>query len=106
MKSTIISEIKVIKQKVMYLLKQYPHLRDDDLKLISTIWFHEAGKNDTNDMSAFTFLQNFSNGKYTHSESIRRIRAKIQEDHPELRGKSYKERKQEGKSFKKEILDV
>ena len=44
-------------------------------------------------MTAIDFLNEFSKGKLTSPESIRRARQKIQEDNELLRGFSYKLRK-------------
>jgi len=101
---SIIKEIKDISNTVKQLLEKYHHLRDDDYRLIATIWKYEAGGNDVlNDMSANDFLQIIADGKLTNSESIRRSRQKVQENYPELRGKSYRKRKKEGDNFKGQI---
>lgn len=106
MSKSVINQMDKNKDKVMYLLKKHPHLRDDDLKLISTIWYHEAGLKETETMTAFEFLQKFSLGSFTHPESIRRVRAKIQEQYADLRGKSYKSRQEESESFKQQITTL
>jgi len=86
-----------IKPKVLRLLIDKPHLRDDDNRLIANILLNEAGGIDAmQKMSAYEFLHHFSAGKFTNFESIRRVRAKLQEQYPELRGKSYKERQKKG----------
>lgn len=84
---------KTTKDKVKSLLVDYPHLRDSDERLIATYWMREAGSKDALDqMTATQFLTNFVTGAYTNPESIRRVRAKLQEDNEELRGKSYHKR--------------
>jgi hypothetical protein len=57
-------------------------------------------------MSAYDFLQLFSRGKFTNSESIRRVRAKIQEENPALRGKNYENRKDSGNLGKSQIKNI
>jgi hypothetical protein len=57
-------------------------------------------------MSALDFLEMFATGKLTHSESIRRVRQKIQEDNPHLRGKSYKRRKDDENNTKNNIKNL
>lgn len=91
-----------IKLKVKDLLIKHPHLRDSDNRLISSIWYNES-ENNLNDITAYQFLQNFCAGYYSSPESIRRIRQKIQEQEIELRGKSYKERKEKSLTIKKQI---
>ena len=86
-----------IKPKVLKLLIEKPHLRDDDNRLIANIFLNEGGGYDTmQKISAYEFLRLFAEGKFTNFESIRRVRAKLQEEHPELRGKTYKERQKKG----------
>lgn len=92
--------------RVKYLLERYPELRDDDFKLISTFYYNEAGGEKTKNMSAYDFIINLGNGKYTHSESIRRCRAKLQENNIELRGNNYDKRKEEGRETSKQIKNL
>jgi hypothetical protein len=91
--------IKGTRSIVLYFLESYDRLRDSDEKLIATIWKLELVKNkiDPKKITAFNFLQLFADGKLTNPESIRRSRAKIQENIPELRGVNYKDR--QGKSY-------
>jgi hypothetical protein len=98
--------MKSIKDKVKFLLDTYPHLRDNDFKLIANYYFYEVGHDDINTMSALDFLEMFATGKLTHSESIRRVRQKIQEDNPHLRGKSYKRRKDDENNTKNNIKNL
>ena len=44
---------------------------------------------DLNELSAFDLLKYYAESKLTNAESIRRMRAKLQEEHPELRGRKY-----------------
>ena len=102
----MIEQIKNIKQKVKNLLIQFPHLRDCDNKLIANIWHSQIGKEKAKEYSAFDFLASFANGNYISPESIRRVRQKIQEQNPELQGKSYKKRKVKSEEFKKQINNI
>lgn len=79
-------------EKVMHILNQDPRTRDNDNILIARIWFDEMTNDERKD-SATQFLINFSEGRYSSAESIRRCRQKLQEDFPGLRGKSYLQRK-------------
>lgn len=107
----MITQIKHIKNKVTTLLREKPELRDNDNKLIANIWNCEIGReNDekkthkSHSTTAYCFLQAFAAGQHTNPESIRRIRQKIQEQNPELRGKSYVNRKKHEKVVRKEIM--
>ena len=44
-------------------------------------------------MTASELLSMYANSKLTNAETIRRMRAKLQEDVPSLRGKAYELRK-------------
>lgn len=100
----ILKQMGNIRGKVKNLLEKHPHLRDNDLPLIASIYYKEAGgKVALEQMSGMDFLTFFAEGKFTHSESIRRIRAKLQEEFPHLRGKNYSTRKKKGEDFAKEI---
>jgi len=99
-------QMKNIKGKVEYLLKKNPNLRDDDFKLIATYWWHEMGKEKTELMTGFDFLDTFSRGKLTSEKSIVRVRAKLQEEQESLRGKSYKSRANAEKDIRKNISDL
>ena len=92
-----IAEIKPIVYK---LLTEHAHLRDDDLKLIANIWYNEM---DGKQVSAFDFLSQFSRGEYSNPESIRRVRQKLQEENPDLRGENYQARQSEQKKVKSEL---
>jgi hypothetical protein len=96
--------MKNTKEKVEYLLRKTPHLRDDDYKLIATFWWNEiGGKTKCEMITGMDFLTMFSQGKLTHPESLRRVRAKLQEQNSELRGESYKRRNDEGTENKTNI---
>ena len=102
--SNIFEKLVSTKDKVKMLLRDYPHLRDSDNKLIANFWYQEIKKN--NQTSLIAFLDDFANSKYTSPESIRRCRQKIQEQHPELKGRNHRFKKKEGESLRKEIKDL
>ena len=79
------------KQRIEKLLIKTPHLKDSDNKLIATIWFREieAKGLDPNKISAYDFLKFYSESAVSNAETIRRMRQKLQEEKPELRGKAY-----------------
>lgn len=80
-----------MKEKVKSLLMNNPSNRDSDNKLIANYWHYELLKKDVdlNELSAFDLLKYYAESKLTNAESIRRMRAKLQEEHPELRGRKY-----------------
>lgn len=85
-------EITSCKERVTYLLTKYAHMRDDDNKLIATFWYNEKGQEVVSNMTAMDLLHAFASGQMTNPESIRRMRQKLQEEQPELRGHAYKNR--------------
>ena len=79
------------KDKVRNLLINNKRLRDSDNKLIATFWFQELKMRgiDTNEITGFELLELFAESKLANAETIRRIRAKLQETNKELRGSKY-----------------
>lgn len=84
------------KEKVKFWLDKYPHLRDDDNKLCCNIWNEEIKKIIIIENSSYRdFLRLYSEGQLTAATSIRRARAKLQEEFPLYRGDKYRLRKGE-----------
>ena len=102
--------MKILKSKdrVKDLLTKLPHLRDNDNKLLASVWFYELKdkRYDLHNMTGFELLKVISEAKLSNSESVRRCRAKLQELHPELRGKIYKERHKEKEIVKKDLKSL
>lgn len=101
----LLREMSQVKDRVKALLKLHPHLRDSDNKLIATIWHYEIlnkGLN-TKDLTANGFLSLYSNQQLTNAETIRRVRQKIQEENPDLRGTVNEARQKEGEEVRKNI---
>jgi len=95
--------MKLVKDKVIELLKLDVRYRDDDNKLIARIW-HEEFQFLEGD-SAMDLLKALALGQLTSSESIRRSRQKVQEEHRELRGLKYRNRHEEAEEFKKQLFN-
>lgn len=90
-------KINAHKLKVQNALLKWPELRDDDRRLMAFLWRAEIRKDGsyTQDQreAIEIFLRKFSTGKYSHGPTIKRVRAKLQEEFSILRGKKYYERK-------------
>ena len=98
----LIREMSLIKDRVKALLVKHPHLRDSDNRLIATVWkFDLMGL--CENLTAMDFLKLYSEGELTNSESIRRVRQKIQEENPDLRGTVNEARQKEGEEVRREI---
>ena len=82
---------KNLKDKVAKLLLDHPHLRSSDERLAADIWYFqliEMGKRPST-MTAMQFLELFSKKELCSYESISRVRRKLQEENPQLRGSNY-----------------
>jgi hypothetical protein len=83
------------KEKVKYWLNMYPDLRDNDNRLCSNIWAEELTHIEgiTQATPIVEFLMLYSKNKFTSAPSIKRARAKLQEEEPKYRGEKYYLRK-------------
>ena len=81
------------KEKVRYWLEKYSYLRDNDNRLFANIWDHELEQYGIPRDIRKHFLILIANGKLTSAPSIKRARAKLQEEEPKLRGEKYHTRK-------------
>ena len=82
------------KEKVRFWLEKHEHLRDDDNRLCANIWNEELKQFvEMNTAGVRTFLRLYSFGKITPAPSIKRARAKLQEEEPKYRGDKYYKRK-------------
>ena len=81
------------KEKVRFYLDKYPSLKDDDNRLCSNIWLSELNELNGLDISASDFLKLYAANKLTSAPSIKRARAKLQEEEPKYRGEKYNLRK-------------
>lgn len=77
------------KEKVKYWLNKYESLKDDDERLCSNIWAMEIEELRRENKD---FLELYSTKQLTVAPSIKRARAKIQEENPKYRGATYNKR--------------
>ena len=95
-------------EKIQSLLMSHKHLRDDDNKLIATIWhwqIQKKYKKHIDNMSAMELLKYYASRQLASAESIRRSRAKLQEMHESLRGQKYEQRHKTSEQVKKDLKD-
>ena len=102
----LLNQMKTIKDKVRALLERFPEVRDSDSHLVATFYYYEIGETAIKVMTGYDVLKELASGNLTNAESIRRVRQKLQEKHPELRGKSYVRRQDDGEKTTKEISDL
>ena len=96
-------ELKNTKSKVEFCLRQFPKLRDSDMALICHVWRSEI---DYHSMSGEDVLRAIANEKLTNPESIRRVRQRLTEYHPELRGASWRKRHEKETVIKNELKNL
>lgn len=77
-------DLQQVAVKVFSLLTDNKACRDDDRLLLIEIWGRESQAKDK-----VGFFKEMLEGSISHPESIRRMRQKIQEKHPALRGDKY-----------------
>ena len=101
----LLPEMAKIKDRVKVLLINHEHLRNSDNRLISNIWIRDIiqMKLNPHTLKAYDFLSLYAEEKLTNTETIRRVRQKIQEENPELRGTVNEARQKEGEEVRKEI---
>ena len=84
------------KDKVKFWLRLDKNLRDSDTRLCANIWAKELMKEkglNLFELNAVEFLRMYSNNELTSAPSIKRARAKLQEEEPKFRGEKYNLRK-------------
>lgn len=90
-----IDQVLEIKKTVKKLLVERPSLRDNDQRLIISVWEQQQPK--VKNLTFYSLLYALDKKYLAKPESIRRSRQKLQEVHPELRGEFYGERHKAGK---------
>ena len=95
---------KVLDQ-VKDLLTNHPHLRDDDERLMATMWFKHMEEK-LEEMSAFDLLKQLATSNLPSYESISRCRRKLQEECPELRGEKWDKRHKAQEDVKEDLKEM
>ena len=104
MKPKQFHDFRTIKDKVKHLLLTNPALRDNDMKLIATYYFHEIGKEEINTLTAYDLLNKISSSKMPNFETICRECKRLQQHDESLRGAEYKNRRKKVDLFFKVFL--
>ena len=104
---TFFQSLKDNKIKVEKILSTFPKTRDSDNMLIATFYLHESGgKEALVNKTAHDFLRDLSKNKYTPASTIIRVRRKLQEAIPALRGDNYEDRKKSGDDTRDNIKNL
>lgn len=99
-----------LKDSIRELLIRYPDARDNDNLLVTLVWEKDVN-NCPELVGSLTSIRKFfkiladpkNSGKITSYKSIVRYRAWIQKDEPELRGRTYRKRKEDAKEIAKDM---
>ena len=86
------AKVKIITDLVRRYLIKNPRLRDDDTRLICSIWWTELKQIGIDPENSLPMMEALIAGQLSHPESIMRSRRKLQEEEKHLRGSNYKER--------------
>lgn len=85
--------MKSIKDDVREIMQLSEDYKNNDNKLIAMYYYKKYGGKDVfESKSAMDFLKGFAKGQFPLPDSITRVRRKLQEQEPSLRGSAYKER--------------
>ena len=99
--------MRKIKGDVRELLIKYPEYRDDDSRLISAFYYTKYGGREAfENISAFQFLKDFAEKRFPLPDNITRVRRKLQEQEPSLRGEKWMERHKLEQETKIDINDL
>lgn len=89
----IVDKMKNIKQEIRSLLLQDKKYRDDDALLVCRFYYNKCGGEEVfKTMSAIGLLNLLAAKNLPFPDSITRVRRKLQEQEPELRGDKWAER--------------
>lgn len=102
----MIERIKKVKDTVKDILIEYPKTRDNDHLLLLYVWTIQNPMLKDKSTLFIHFAGELMRGKYAHFESISRVRRKLQENHPELRGDLYNARHTLSKKVRDNIHTV
>ena len=94
-----------MQDKIKHILLTKRHCRDNDVYLIYEIWAEELAKYNLNikNMHLMPVLKMWAKKEISHPSAIMRARRKVQEEHPETRGKVWEERHKQQKQIKKDL---
>ena len=100
------NSLKKIKEKVKHLLVEHPKTRDNDNELVCWFWYYESKKINELDFTFRDFLTQYKNNNFTNSDNITRVRRKLQELDPGLRGENYNKRHKSAEYIKNNIKEL
>ena len=98
---------KRLRNVVKELLEEWPITRDEDSRLVCNVWWREAGgSNVVQKLMAPDFMSKIVDGSLSSWETITRIRRKLQEEIPDLRGKKWDSRHNQQTNVISELQEI
>ncbi len=85
-------------ETIKNVLTDHPETRDDDMKLYAIVVHYRTGMSST--IGFYSALWNHDAYHLPSYDSVTRIRRKVQQEHEELRGEKYKDRKKEELNYR------
>tara|TARA_R100001440_G_scaffold38976_1_gene58622 strand:- start:442 stop:747 length:306 start_codon:yes stop_codon:yes gene_type:complete len=95
---------KTLLNKIRIYLTLHPETRDCDRKLTTMVWKGEVDKYGTF-VSIHNFFDLYKNSKLTNSDSITRVRRKLQEEDKTLRGQKWYIRKNLQEQYRQKVIE-
>jgi hypothetical protein len=95
-------------ERVRNLLESNEDSRDNDQNLLVMVWgmrLREMGYR-LSTLSSATLLMMIAEGQLPPAESIRRVRQKLQQENPRLRGDLWDGRHEHQKDVKRELVEI
>lgn len=102
----MITKISNQREAVTHWLTAYPPSRDNDELLVGCIWSSIIGKDKLDTTTSRQMLHMMLNGDLPSFDAITRMRRKIQETNPHLRGNNYKERQSKASEVTTKINSI
>jgi hypothetical protein len=102
----MIKKIIKIKPTVEELLIRSKACRDSDSYLILSVWAEQQPEIKDPNFLFKDFAEALMRDIFANAESIRRIRQKLQEENPHLRGDSYESRHASAVTMREEIINL
>lgn len=87
------SKLQDLKRLIKNILINVPTTRDSDKNMLCLVWEYELNSLKMLECKATEFFELYSTHKVSNADSVSRIKRKLQEEIPELRGEKWEERR-------------
>ena len=99
------ARIKTLERTITGLLTNHPHLRDNDRKLVATVWWQKVGE-PLEYLVGKDILKMYADGDLPDVDSITRCRRRLQEVREDLRGIKWESRHKSENEIIKEVRGI